>query len=231
MTTTTLEYAFECSATTTKTMTNMQGESVEGHDQDEQHSKKHSPRSRATNDEMKSRPFRTPIGDFFKFRCNSACHFFGPRTEVSWKTSYTQAKSRLANITIGEYESFVESFVCEEDLGALTSQHRLHRLEDYFFHIYNGAVGGGKKPFSFTIGTRQVCETSVAFLLGYIRFSAEGILGKVSSTWKDSKLVALDAKKRGVCLSELRSEDLKLTFVCAGADCQKYLKKQLIPCL
>ena len=55
MTTTTLEYAFERSATTTKTMTNMQSESVEDHDQDKQHSKKHSPRSRATNDEMKSR--------------------------------------------------------------------------------------------------------------------------------------------------------------------------------
>ena len=37
MTTTTLEYAFERSATTTKTMTNMQSESVEDHDQDKQH--------------------------------------------------------------------------------------------------------------------------------------------------------------------------------------------------
>jgi len=226
-----MEHTFERSATTTKTMTNMQSESVEDHDQDKQQAKKHSPRSRATNEEMNSRPFRTPIGDFFKFRCNSACHFFGPRTNGCWKACYTQAKSCLANITIGECESFVESFVCEEDSGALTSQHRLHRLEDYFFCIHNEAVGGGKKPFSFTIGTRQVCETSVAFLLGYVRFTAEGILGKVSSSWKDSKMIAVDAKRRGVCLSELRSEDLKLTSVCTGADCQKYLKRRLIPCL
>ena len=201
--------------TTTKTMTNAQGESEEDHDQDKQQAKKHPPRSRATNDEMKSRPFRTPIGDFLKFLCNSACCFFGPKNDVSWKASYTRANSYLANITIGECESFVESFVCEEDSEALTSVHRLQRLEDYFFHSHTVKA---QKPFCFTIGTRQVCETSVAFLLGYIRITAEGILGKVSSSWKDSKRIALDAKTRGVCLSELRSEDLKLTSVCAGAD-------------
>ena len=46
-------------------MTNAQGESEEDHDQDKQQAKKHPPRSRATNDEMKEarlRVLRRDIG-------------------------------------------------------------------------------------------------------------------------------------------------------------------------
>lgn len=98
MTTTTLEYAFECSATTTKTMTNMQGESVEGHDQDEQHSKKHSPRSRATNDEMKSRTLSYSYWWFFQVSLQLCLPFF-------WAENWRELENFLhsSQIMLGQH--------------------------------------------------------------------------------------------------------------------------------
>ena len=161
---------------------------------------------------MLRRPFHTTVGDIWTFSCNSACPYFGSTRSSGWRSQRT-AKSCLSNITHGETETFVEQIVGE--MGSESSsgvRQRKYRLEDFFYDSWTG-----DKTFVYDVGRNQVCEMTCAFLLGYAHVQEDGKVSQSTCLWKEAKKAALTARSNGLCLAELRTEDLRIPSVIAGA--------------
>jgi len=122
-------------------------------------------------------------------------------------------QSCLARATIGESQEFIESVFREVDSATSSQTERTQALESFFWDSY---IPLGRS-FQFMLGERSVCETTAAFLLGYVNLSDDDMLPKsFPGGWKRAKHRVLAARQAGLSLSDLRAEDLKLTSTAGG---------------
>jgi len=155
---------------------------------------------------MKERPFTRQLGETFAFQCPSTCTFFGVRAKGNFRV---HVDSCLTGLTLGGVRSFIECvFGLRESDESSTSQ-RTHRLESYMWGHWT------KEGFCYEVGGRRVCETTVAYLLGYID-NEEFCLGSCGGGWKAAKKRVKDARIQGVDLVQLQNEDLKLHTSASG---------------
>ena len=162
-------------------------------------------KSRATSEEMKERPYTRNFGEAFVFKCPTTCPFFGTRG----KGAFYEYDSCLTALTLGEVKIFIEFVLGLRDSEASSSLERTRRLESYMWLHWK------KEGFCFQVGERQVCETTIAFLLGYID-NEEGGVGSCGGGWKTAKKRVKDAKTKGIDLLLLQNEDVHLATTASG---------------
>ncbi len=168
-------------------------------------------RVRSTNEVLSSRPFKREIGELFRFHCKDKCEFFGVRALRAGGSRYGQ--SCLTRATIGESQEFIESVFREVDSASSSQTERTQALESFFWDSYL-PLG---RSFQFMLGERSVCETTAAFLLGYVNLDDDDKLPKgFPGGWKSARNRVLAARQAGLSLSDLRAEDLKLTSSVGG---------------
>ena len=161
-------------------------------------------KARATDNDMNSRPFKREIGDIFRFYCKDKCEYFGSKSIRT--RGGRSGKSCLSRATVDDTQDFIEQVFREVGSAPSSTQERTVALENLFWDSYVPSL----ETFQFMIGERFVCETTAAFLLGYIDFDDDGFLPiGFPGGWKRAKSRILNARKDGLRLHDLRAEDMK----------------------
>jgi len=116
----------------------------------------------------------------------------------------------LTELTVGQLKRFIEDIVGRRESEASSSLNHTNRLESFLWDQCTKEEG-----FRFKIEGQAVCESTVAFLLGYISME-DGDLGCVGGGWKKAKQRIKDGKENGVDFAQIRSEDLHLATSASG---------------
>lgn len=150
---------------------------------------------------MKERPFTHQFGDIFAFKCPTTCPFFGGTRGKA--RSFCDSESCLTGLTIGEVKNFVQDALGLRESEASSTSEQTDRLLSLIWGCW------AKDGFDFEVGRHKVCESTVAYLLGYMTMD-DGVLGSRSGGWKCAKKRVFEARSQGIDLLQLQNEDLRL---------------------
>jgi len=141
----------------------------------------------------------------FRFYCRDKCEYFGSKSIRA--RGGRSGKSCLSRATFDDTQDFIETVFREVGSAPSSTPERTAALENFFWDSYVPSM----QTFQFNIGERCVCETTAAFLLGYIDLDDDGLLPPgFPGGWKRAKSRILTARKDGLRLHDLRAEDMKM---------------------